>query len=178
MFAKLMLLFTVVPAVELYLLIKLGSVIGAFETVLIILVTGSIGAFMAKREGLGVLKALKEESLMGIPPGDRIVEGLMVLVGAALLITPGVLTDVTGFVLIMGPSRRLMAPIIKRWAVNKLLSGEGSVSASVMGADVHVGAPRTRDPLRRPGVDRDPREAGARDGAGPGAFSHPTPESD
>lgn len=157
MFGRLLLLFTVVPAVELYLLIRLGQWLGAFETVLIILVTGSVGAFLAKREGLGVIKQLQQDTMQGLPPGDRIVEGLMVLVGGALLITPGVMTDLAGFLLIMPWPRQWMAPRIKAWAARKLLEG----------ADVKVwaGRPAEREPLRRPESDW-PAD-------GPGGFSHP-----
>jgi len=140
-FGRLLLLFTVVPAVELYLLIRLGQWIGAAQTVAIIIITGSIGAFLAKREGLGVIKQLQQDTLHGIPPGDRIVEGLLVLVGGAFLITPGVLTDLTGFLLIMPLSRRFLAPRVKDWATRRLLEG----------ADLHVyaGGTRPREPLRR-----------------------------
>ena len=160
MFARLLLLFTLVPALELYLLIQLGQWIGAWQTVLIILVTGSLGAFLAKREGLGVLRQLQADAATGIPPADRLVEGLLVLVGGALLITPGVVTDAAGFVLIMPWSRRWLAPRIKTWAMKRLLAQEGS--GSFLGATFTVGAPqavRTREPLRR----------------GPEAFEHPEP---
>lgn len=159
MFGRLLLLFTVVPAIELYLLIKLGEWLGAFETVLIILVTGTVGAFLAKREGLGVVRQLQQDSMQGLPPGERIVEGLMVLVGGALLITPGVMTDLAGFLLIMPWPRRWLAPRIKAWATRKLLEG----------ADVKVWASRQRprDPLRQPELDPP---------SSPGGFSHPTVE--
>ncbi|RME26379.1 MAG: FxsA family protein, partial [Deltaproteobacteria bacterium] len=139
MFGRLLLLFTVVPAVELYLLIRIGQWIGAAQTVAIIIITGSIGAFLAKREGLGVIRQLQQDTLQGIPPGDRIVEGLLVLVGGAFLITPGVLTDLTGFLLIMPPSRRFLAPRIKAWVTRRLLAD----------ADVRIYAAgsRPRDPL-------------------------------
>ena len=75
MFWKLLLLMTVVPAVELYLLIELGRWMGTMETVLLILVTGTVGAALAKREGLGVLQQLQQDSRKGIPPADRLVEG-------------------------------------------------------------------------------------------------------
>ncbi len=160
MFARLLLLFTVVPALELYLLIRIGEWIGAVETVLIILITGSIGAWLAKREGLEVVRTLQQDTLQGIPPGDRIVEGLLVLVGGVLLITPGVLTDLTGFLLIMPPSRRFLAPRVKDWATRKLLNG----------ANVTVYGGRPRDPLRRPQGTTPRPDAGG--------FSHPVGDVD
>ena len=111
---KLLIAFTVIPAVELYLLIQLGQWMGAGATVALIVVTGTLGAWLAKREGLSVLKTIKAEASKGFPSGDRLVEGLMVLIGGALLLTPGVMTDFFGFSLILPFTRRAAAPYIKR----------------------------------------------------------------
>ena len=111
---KLLIAFTVIPAVELYLLIQLGQWMGAGATVAMIVVTGTLGAWLAKREGLSVLKTIKQEASKGFPSGDRLVEGLMVLIGGALLLTPGVMTDFFGFSLILPFTRRAAAPFIKR----------------------------------------------------------------
>ena len=121
MLLRLILLMTVVPALELYLLIQLGQWMGALQTVLLIMVTGSVGAVLAKREGLGVLAQLKAEAAKGIPPADRLVEGLLVIVGGVLLITPGVLTDLFGFLLILQPSRRFLAPRLKGWVAQRVV---------------------------------------------------------
>ena len=97
---KLFLAFTLIPALELYLLILVGQWLGPLATVAVILTTGAVGAWLAKREGLSLLKQLEQEARQGFPSGDRIVEGLMVLVAGVLLVTPGVLTDLTGFILV------------------------------------------------------------------------------
>lgn len=107
---RLLLLFTVVPAVELWLLLQIGAVLGPTNTFLLIVVTGTLGAWLAKREGLGVLRTLTEELHKGIPPGSRLMEGALVVVGGLLLVTPGVFTDLTGFFLIAPPTRRWLAP--------------------------------------------------------------------
>jgi len=120
MFFRLLLLFTVTPAVELYLLIRLGEALGAAETVLLIVITGIVGATLAKREGFAVLAQINQEAQAGFPTGDRVVEGLMVLVGGLLLLTPGVLTDLFGFSLILPPTRRLAAPHIKRALLSRV----------------------------------------------------------
>lgn len=120
MFWRLLLLMTVVPALEMYLLIQLGRWLGALETVAIIVVTGALGAALAKREGMGVLRQLQEEARAGLPPATRLVEGLLVLLGGALLITPGVVTDLCGFVLIFPPTRRRIAARVKDWAARKI----------------------------------------------------------
>lgn len=112
---RLLLLFTVVPAVELFLLLQLGAWLGPTSTFLLILLTGVAGAWLAKREGLGVLRELREELATGLPPGSRLMEGALVVVGGLLLVTPGVFTDLTGFLLIAPPSRRWLAPRALRW---------------------------------------------------------------
>ena len=115
MFWKLLIAFTIIPAVEIYLLVKVGQGLGAVPTVGIILLTGVLGAAMAKREGLAVLRQLKQDLQRGLPPASRLVEGAMVLVGGLLLITPGVLTDLTGIALILPWTRRWLAPLATRW---------------------------------------------------------------
>ena len=148
MFWKLLLLMTVVPAFELYLLIELGRWMGTLETVLLILVTGTVGAALAKREGLGVLQQLQIDARKGLPPANRLVEGLMVLVGGALLITPGVLTDLFGFTLIVPWSRVALAPHIKGW-VMKRFTLLGSLRAGP-GPDRHEVGPEPPDPAPKP----------------------------
>lgn len=120
MFMRLLILMTVVPAVELYLLILIGTWIGPAETVLLIVLTGIVGASLAKREGLGLLSQLRTDAMKGIPPANRLVEGIMVLIGGILLMTPGVLTDLTGFTLIAGPTRRWLAPRIKDMVTSRI----------------------------------------------------------
>jgi len=115
MFGLLFLLFTVVPAVELYLLIQIGKVLGGGPTVALVIAMGVLGAWLAKREGLQVLRTGLDEARRGIPPGDRLVEGALVIVGSILLITPGVLTDVVGFLFLIPFTRRLLVPAAKAW---------------------------------------------------------------
>lgn len=90
---RLFLLMFVVTAIEIYLLIKIGGVIGAIPTVLLIFVTAGIGSWQLREQGLSVLnkmQTLQEE------PSKTLLEGLVLLVCAVLLITPGVLTDLVG----------------------------------------------------------------------------------
>lgn len=120
MLLRLILLFTIVPAVELFLLLQLGAWLGPTTTFLIILLTGLLGATLAKREGLGVLQELKGELAKGLPPGSRVMEGVLVLVGGLLLITPGVFTDIAGLLLIAPPSRRYLAPRVLKAITSRL----------------------------------------------------------
>lgn len=114
MFLRLFLLFVIVPAVELYLLIRVGSVIGVGPTLMFLLLTGVLGASLARREGLGVLQQLQTDLAQGRPPTGRLLEGLLVFIGGLLLLAPGILTDVMGLLMILGPTRRLIAPSVTR----------------------------------------------------------------
>ncbi len=142
---KLFLAFTIIPALELYLLIQIGAWVGPGLTVLIILLTGSVGAWLAKREGLGVLRALEQESKQGFPSGNKLIEGLMVLIGGVLLITPGVLTDVAGFVLIAPPTRTLLAPMVKA-AVMKRFNVTASAESQTVYGEAAPPAPEPKSP--------------------------------
>lgn len=105
---RLLALFIVVPAVELALLIEIGSRIGTPATLALIVVTGAIGATLARAQGLAVLRELQQQLEQGELPAGVLVDGLMVLLAAALLVTPGVLTDVVGFSCLVPGFRNLI----------------------------------------------------------------------
>lgn len=138
MFWKLLLAMTIIPSLEIYLLIQLGQWLGAMETVMLIIATGAVGAALAKREGLGVLAELQHDARSGLPPAGRLVEGLMVLTGGVLLLTPGVVTDLLGFALIAPLTRRPLAPLLQGW----------------LGARARVGGLSVGAPRWGPGVDQ------------------------
>ena len=112
---RFILLFTLLPAAELFVLLQIGSVLGPTPTFVMLLLTGIVGAWLAKREGLAVLAKLGQELQGGLPPGERVMEGALVVVGGLLLVTPGVITDVAGVFLILPPTRRWLAPRALRW---------------------------------------------------------------
>lgn len=114
----LFLLFTVVPVVETYLIIEVGSRLGALETVGTLVLAGLVGAWLGKRAGSTVLREIFAGLRRGEPPAVKLVEGLLALVGAVLLVTPGYLSDLVGLLLLWGPARRWLAPRVKdlAWA--------------------------------------------------------------
>ena len=124
MFAQLLTLFVVVPFVELYILIELGSRIGVAATLGIVIITGIVGAYLAKYEGLYVLRRIQMELASGSMPADALFDGVLVLIGGVLLLTPGILTDATGFLLLLPGSRGLFKMYIKRWIERKIQSGQ------------------------------------------------------
>jgi UPF0716 protein FxsA len=114
MLMRLILLFTVVPLVDLALLFKLNEYIGLFSTIAIVICTGVLGAYLAKTQGKEILFRMKNEMQGGRIPGDQIINGLCVLVGGAMLLTPGILTDTAGFILVIPVTRNLIKVFIKR----------------------------------------------------------------
>ncbi len=103
--ARLLLLFLVIPLVELALLIEIGRRIGTAATIGIIVVTGVLGAFLARRQGLGVLRRAREEMAAGRLPVGPLADGVMILFAGAVLLTPGLLTDVLGFLCLVPQTR-------------------------------------------------------------------------
>jgi UPF0716 protein FxsA len=114
MLGKLFLLFTIVPAVELYLLIQIGERIGGLATFAMLLGTGILGATLARAEGLRVLRTWQSSLAAGTVPPDGVISGALVLLGGVLLITPGVLTDVAGLLLLVPVVRRPIAHLVAR----------------------------------------------------------------
>ena len=113
---KLLLLLLLVPALELALLIELGSRLGTAPTLLLLALTGILGAFLARRQGLGALRAAQEHMQRGELPAGPIVDGILILVAAVLLITPGVLTDGLGFLLLVrGFRNRVKVILVSRF---------------------------------------------------------------
>lgn len=103
---RLLLLFTTVPLVELALLLWIGARIGVLPTVALILVTGVVGASLARLQGLATWRRFQAALAAGRLPGSELLEGLLILVAGALLLTPGILTDAAGFLLLVPPARR------------------------------------------------------------------------
>ena len=114
MLFRLLLLFTIVPLIELWLLLELSEKTSLSVTILIVLATGVIGAWLARLEGWRVMTRMQDDVAAGRMPGDAILDGLMILIAGALLITPGLLTDAFGFALLVPPVRGLLKAFLKR----------------------------------------------------------------
>ncbi|PEN15129.1 hypothetical protein CRI94_02235 [Longibacter salinarum] len=123
MLARLVVLFLVTPAVELALLLKVGQLIGFWETVGIIVATGIAGSFLAKREGVSAWQRLNRSLARGGLPGKELLDGVIILIAGALLITPGVLTDIVGFMGLLPPSRALIRKLIMKRVQKKMEDG-------------------------------------------------------
>ena len=114
MLLRLFFFFSILPSLELWLLFQGKAQIGLMETIWLVLLTGIVGASMAKRQGFLVIQELQQQTNSGQMPGQTVVEGLLVLIGGVLLITPGIMTDAFGFSLIIPFTRKLWAPFIAK----------------------------------------------------------------
>lgn len=123
----LLILFLVIPLLEIYLLIKVGSVIGALPTVLLTVFTAITGAAMVRYQGLGALARAQQALLSGRAPGLPVFDGACLLVAGALLLTPGFFTDAIGFALLVpGVRRRLFDLLIRRLPSGPVGPGPGA----------------------------------------------------
>ena len=112
------LLFLAIPLVEIWLLIKVGGVIGAFPTVALVVLTAVIGAALVRHQGLATLRRLQVAMARGEAPAIEMLEGVLLLVSALLLLTPGFFTDALGFACLIPPVRRALALwLLGRFAV-------------------------------------------------------------
>jgi UPF0716 protein FxsA len=111
MAGRLLLLFAVVPVLELLILIEIGSRIGAFNTVALVILTALLGLMLVRLEGLRTLRQIQLTLAQGQIPAEELLDGVLIFIGGILLLTPGVLTDIFALVLLI-PYTRLH---FKRW---------------------------------------------------------------
>jgi UPF0716 protein FxsA len=120
---KLAVLFVVVPLLELMLLIQVGQVVGLIPTLALVVTTGVTGAWLARLEGLRTLMQLREELSQGKLPGQAIMDGVAILIGAAFLLTPGIITDLVGFSLLLPLTRRALQRRVRQKLERGLTDG-------------------------------------------------------
>ena len=128
MFYKLLIIFAAVPLIELMILIRVGQSIGIIPTIILVAGTGVLGITIAKMQGLLVLDSIKRSLQQGDIPAQNIMEGLLVLMGAAMLLTPGLITDVTGFLFILPLTRPALAGLGQKIFGRYITTGEFSGS--------------------------------------------------
>ena len=114
----LLILFIITPLIELALLIELGRQIGFWWTIAIVIATAVIGTAVLQQQGLDTIARINKSMAGGVPPIEPVVEGFFLLLAGAFLLTPGILTDAIGFLLLIPPLRRSFA----RWSFNRALS--------------------------------------------------------
>ena len=115
MLLKLFLAFTLIPVLEIYILIKVGTYLGAFETVMIVIVTGFLGAYLARIQGLQTMIRVKESLNRGELPAEELLDALLIFFAGVVLLTPGFVTDTAGLLVLYPQTRRLF----KKWLRKK-----------------------------------------------------------
>lgn len=146
----LIVLFIVVPIAELYVIIKVGELIGVWPTLFLLLLDALLGSWLLRHQGRGAWRRFNEALRAGRFPGREVVDGALIIVGGTLLLTPGFITDVFGAVLLIPPTRAIARGLLKRLTIARF-------------AVVTVGGP---DSFRRP------------PGAGPGGQGRPSRDYD
>ena len=116
MLGYLILLFIGVPLIELAILIKIGQSVGLGYTLGLVIVTGILGAYLARWQGFVTLRKIQEDVNSGRMPADRLIDGVLILCSGILLLTPGLITDLIGFIGLIPFSRNLA----KRWLKRKI----------------------------------------------------------
>jgi len=123
MLLRLFLLFTIVPIIEVWLLIRIGREIGALPTVATLIVVSLAGAWLARSQGFRVIVSIQNELAAGRLPSAQILDGAFILAGGILLLTPGFFTDFLGLFLLFPTTRALLKLWLGRWLEQKLRSG-------------------------------------------------------
>lgn len=102
---KYFLLFIIaMPVIEIIVLLLSGNLIGFWPTLFLIVATGLIGAYLAKRQGMETWKRAQEQIRYGMMPGNEIIDGICIFIGAALLLSPGLISDIMGLLLVFPPT--------------------------------------------------------------------------
>ncbi|MBZ3762851.1 FxsA family protein [Bacillus cereus] len=111
----LLFLFILIPAIEITVLIGSSHVIGLWSTFAMIVFTGVVGVYLAKRQGFKVLGEIQSKLNRGEMPGEAVLDGIFVFVGGILLVLPGYVTDVLGFICVIPITRDLLKPLVMKW---------------------------------------------------------------
>ena len=119
MVGVLALIFLLVPLAELYVIIQVGQAFGALNTIGLLILISAVGAWLARREGMGVWRRFQRQVESGAVPGKEIADGVMILFAAALLMTPGFLTDLLAISLLLPPVRAAIRAIVLRRAARR-----------------------------------------------------------
>ena len=124
MFIKLLILFTLVPIIELYVLIEAGRQIGVGATIGMIFLTGIAGAYLARSQGFNLINRIQTDLNQGRIPAEEMMDGAMILAGGLLLLTPGFCTDLFGFCLLTPVTRQFFKVWLKKWLDLKIRRGD------------------------------------------------------
>lgn len=145
----LLLLFIVVPILELYVIIQVADGIGVVETIFLLILVSVIGAWLVKREGLSVLRKVQTQLAQGQMPTKQIVDGALIMLAGALMLTPGFITDAVGVLLLIPPTRVLFRRLVmSRFKGRVQVASFGTAGGFGPGPVVDVSGTETVDLVR------------------------------
>lgn len=117
----LIVLFIVVPIAELYVIIKVGELIGVLPTLILLLADALLGSWLLKHQGRGAWRRFNEALAARRFPGREVADGALIIVGGTLLLTPGFLTDIVGAFLLLPPTRAITRRLLKRFTIGRFM---------------------------------------------------------
>lgn len=124
MLRYLIVLLVVAPALEIWVLLETGRLIGGWQTFALILLTGFAGALLAKREGRRVYAYARHELAQGTIPTSAILDGICIFAGGLLLLTPGLLSDIVGLLLVLPGTRNLFKGMLEKFIRRRIENGQ------------------------------------------------------
>lgn len=127
-FSYLLAAFIFIPILELWVLFKVDAAVGLGTTVLIVVLTGIVGAWLARMQGMLVMLQIRRDMAVGRMPAPRLMDGMLILIAGALLITPGLLTDTVGFLLLLPPVRNIIRTWCRRKMEQKIRDGSVNIT--------------------------------------------------
>jgi UPF0716 protein FxsA len=139
--ALLVVVFIVIPIVELYVIIQIGGLIGVWPTLALLLADALLGSLLLRHQGRGAWRRFNQALAERRFPGREVADGLMIAIGGTLLLTPGFVTDIFGVLLLLPPTRAIARSLLRRYAAHRFV---------VVGVGGPGSAPRGRDPANRP----------------------------
>lgn len=156
MFVILLLLFTIIPVAEIFVLIRVGQAIGTWDTIGLVLITGILGAYAVRTQGRALFNKVETQWQRGEFPTGTLVDGLLIFIGGILLITPGLITDTMGLGMVLPPTRFLFIKTLGRLFHLAIQLGAIRVKAhdpfSGQWKDVYQDASRQNRPLKEANV--------------------------
>lgn len=176
--AWLLIVFIVVPIIELWVMVQVAGAIGALPTVLLVVASSLAGLWLMKVEGLGVLRRMQRQLDAGELPAEEVVDGVLILLGGLLMFLPGFVSGALGLLLLLPPVRALLRPLVSARARRRIDRGQssfavfsargpgrtGGVDGRVYDVDSHLDHGAGFDPSGHPGHPGSPpdrRELGS-----------------
>jgi UPF0716 protein FxsA len=145
--------FVVVPLVEIFVLVQVGQVIGAWWTILLLIAASALGAWLIKREGSRSWAALREALQTGRMPARELADAGLILIGGTLMLTPGFVSDVVGILLILPVTRPIARRLLTRMVAARLVGPVAGPSGGQFGGPFGSSGPQGPRDARRPGPD-------------------------